>query len=152
MAAFILCNLLETYLKWGYYDTYKKSAGAIWKDFLDFLVQYYSLADPCCCWSFAIGSVNKKMSFWYDICTAKLSFSTSGSEISLVSQDTVSADLKKIRLENFTRIFSPKSLPYWLTCNIQNPTEVIVSPPMFWIYFHTKTKTQPLNIIPKPYA
>ena len=66
----------------------------MWKDF-NFLVQYYSLADPCCCWLFAIGSVNKKMSIWYDICTAKLRVPTSGSKIPLASQDTVSVDLKK---------------------------------------------------------
>ena len=146
MAGLILCNILLTYLKWGYYDTYKKSAGAIWKDFLHFVVQYYSLADPCCCLSFTIGSVNLVT------CTAKLSIPTSESKIPLASQDTVSADLKKIRLDNFARIFSPKRLPYWPTCSVQNPTEIIVSPPMFWIYFHTKTKTQPLNVIPKPYT
>ena len=143
MAALILCNLLKTYFKWEYNDTYKKSAGAIWKDFLDFLVQYYSLADPCCHLSFTMVSVNKKMSFWYDICTAKFSVPTSGSKIPLASQDTVSADLKKIRLENFARIFSPKRLPYWPTCSVQNSTEIIVSPPIIWIYFHTKTKTKP---------
>ena len=43
------------------------------KNFLDLVVQYCSLADPSCHWSFAIGLANKIMSFWQDIYTAKLS-------------------------------------------------------------------------------
>ena len=73
---------------------------------------------PMLLFVFCIGSVKKKMSFWYDICTAKFSVPTSGSKIPLASQDTVSADLKKIRLENFARIFTPKRFPYWPTYSV----------------------------------
>ena len=135
----IILDLLKMGILWYI----SKSAGTIWKNFLDFVVWYYSLADPFCHWSFAIGSVNKKLSFWHDIYTAKLSVPTNGSKISLVYQDTVSGDLKKIWLDNFTRNCTAKRFRYWLICSGLNPTVIIVFHRMFWIYFLTKTKAKP---------
>ena len=112
-------------------------------------VRYCSLAYPSCPWSFVFDSVNKKMSFRYEIYTAKLTVPTVGLKCCWFI--LISANSKEIRILPLSGFLLQKGFLFDLCCS-QYPSDKIVSPPTFWIYFHTKPRPKiiSLNLFPNP--